>query len=451
MWVFPWLLFTWIFGALRAETAGVLKLSFSSNRVPLILETCLSSCSPPTWSVSLNQAGINQSVEIPITDYWMLNNKFTVRVFDGHNSKDLLGYKNIEGISSRSFSSNNIFLDDGGILEVGATIQCKENFYGDRCTKKCISETNSNFICLSDGSRACKSGWKGKDCELPSCQNDCSKNGRCIGPNQCKCLSGYKGSDCSECIPLEGCVHGRCSLNRTNTCQCDKGWAGPLCDIGGRCIPKGANVYDCECRRGFKGRYCEIKVQGCDSTVCSPNSLCIESHDSKASCKCRPCYSGKNCSVADSDCLIQVYGPRITVNNIKGSSDSHGITIGALICFAVLVTILSILFVLLYKKISKMISSPSMENKLNEERGGRGQESESTIESHGFKAERIVSRSMHFPSDRYTISPLNSTSREQYVSFIEPPPDYSKAISQNYSSSSSSSSKIDYPIKVTVT
>ncbi|PAV86126.1 hypothetical protein WR25_24440 isoform B [Diploscapter pachys] len=387
MWIFPWLLFTWIFGALRAETAGVLKLSFSSNRVPLILETCLSSCSPPTWSVSLNQAGINQSVEIPITDYWMLNNKFTVRVFDGQNSKDLLGYKNIEGISSRSFSSNNIFLDNGGILEVGATIQCKENFYGDRCTKKCISETNSNFICLSDGSRACKSGWKGKDCELPSCQNDCSKNGRCIGPNQCKCLSGYKGSDCSECIPLEGCVHGRCSLNRTNTCQCDKGWAGQLCDIEleycknhtpcqngatclnggphgfkcqcspgymgvrceisvskqicrqkdickneGRCIPKGANVYDCECRRGFKGRYCEIKVQGCDSTVCSPNSLCIESHDGKASCKCRPCYSGKNCSVADSDCLIQVYGPRITVNNIKGSSDSHGITIGALIC-----------------------------------------------------------------------------------------------------------------------
>ena len=44
-----------------------------------------------------------------------------------------------------------------------------------------------------------------------------------------RCFHGWTGSNCTECEPLPGCKHGTC-IDRANTCICDAGWGGHLCD-----------------------------------------------------------------------------------------------------------------------------------------------------------------------------------------------------------------------------
>ena len=37
------------------------------------------------------------------------------------------------------------------------------------------------------------------------------------------------GSNCTVCVPLLGCKNGKC-VNKPNTCECNDGWQGYLCD-----------------------------------------------------------------------------------------------------------------------------------------------------------------------------------------------------------------------------
>ena len=43
------------------------------------------------------------------------------------------------------------------------------------------------------------------------------------------CYRGWKGTNCTECQSLAGCQHGRCT-DQPDTCICDAGWQGHLCD-----------------------------------------------------------------------------------------------------------------------------------------------------------------------------------------------------------------------------
>ena len=43
------------------------------------------------------------------------------------------------------------------------------------------------------------------------------------------CFDGWKGADCTECMPLAGCVNGKCT-DHPHTCNCSPGWEGALCD-----------------------------------------------------------------------------------------------------------------------------------------------------------------------------------------------------------------------------
>ena len=43
------------------------------------------------------------------------------------------------------------------------------------------------------------------------------------------CYRGWKGTNCTECQSLAGCQHGKCT-DQPDTCICDAGWQGHLCD-----------------------------------------------------------------------------------------------------------------------------------------------------------------------------------------------------------------------------
>ena len=44
-----------------------------------------------------------------------------------------------------------------------------------------------------------------------------------------RCFNGWMGSNCTECKSLPGCKHGKC-IDQPNSCICDQGWEGHLCD-----------------------------------------------------------------------------------------------------------------------------------------------------------------------------------------------------------------------------
>jgi Golgi apparatus protein 1 len=44
---------------------------------------------------------------------------------------------------------------------------CQENYYGESCSKKCMSRDDrfGHYTCTRDGQLSCMAGWKGKYCE----------------------------------------------------------------------------------------------------------------------------------------------------------------------------------------------------------------------------------------------------------------------------------------------
>jgi hypothetical protein len=55
-------------------------------------------------------------------------------------------------------------------------------------------------------------------------------------------------------------IHGKCSINNKDQCQCNDGWTGENCQkkicskLCKQCDDNGA----CLCENGFTGRYCQI-------------------------------------------------------------------------------------------------------------------------------------------------------------------------------------------------
>ena len=60
----------------------------------------------------------------------------------------------------------------------------------------------------------------------------CGKHGSCIAPNQCACEIGWGGILCDECVPLPGCLNGKC-VDNPFECICDDptSWTGSTCNV----------------------------------------------------------------------------------------------------------------------------------------------------------------------------------------------------------------------------
>jgi len=135
----------------------------------------------------------------------------------------------------------------------------------------------------------CKPGYGGGFCDIPDC-GECA-NGFCNSPDVCMCFDGWKGDNCTECIPLAGCVKGKCA-DHPHTCSCEDGWEGALCNMPicnppcehGKCVVGDDGEHLCKCETGWAKEACnqcapywECPNQGDDA--CSLPNECHCSDD----------------------------------------------------------------------------------------------------------------------------------------------------------------------------
>lgn len=71
-----------------------------------------------------------------------------------------------------------------------------------RCSKppSVCSSCSGNGYCSKNGKGvecACFAGWKGRTCNIFTCEANCSGHGRCVGPNECRCERGWGGLHCA--------------------------------------------------------------------------------------------------------------------------------------------------------------------------------------------------------------------------------------------------------------
>eukprot|EP00300_Choanocystis_sp_HF-7_P042137 c8905_g1_i1.p1 GENE.c8905_g1_i1~~c8905_g1_i1.p1 ORF type:complete len:1648 (+),score=296.97 c8905_g1_i1:90-4946(+) len=200
---------------------------------------------------------------------------------------------------------------------VGAVCKCEAGWTGELCDETITTDCKGDFgpcngagTC-SDGKCTCALGYSGDACEISEfreCPSACRDNGQSCTDGVCECAPGFNGTECSEvigCAALQFCSgHGQCR-SETETCTCDFGWGGQMCEkelpckdsCSGQGICSGFPDFSCECFDSFQGASCNstsIDVQcahGCSGAgVCSTSTK---------RCSCNHGFSGHDCSFVE--------------------------------------------------------------------------------------------------------------------------------------------------------
>ncbi|XP_066550496.1 delta-like protein 4 [Amia ocellicauda] len=217
--------------------------------------------------------------------------------------------------------SQDVQADKETTLRYSYRVICKENYYGERCSKKCSPRDDhfGHYTCTPEGEKSCFPGWKGEYCEEPICREGCSMtNGNCTMPGECVCRKGWQGEFCDECERHPGCLHGTCQMPWQ--CNCKEGWGGLFCEQdlnycthhkpcqnGATCMNTGQGSYTCTCRPGFTGVDCNMEVRECDSNPCKHGGKCMDLENGYR-CTCPQGFEGTHCehssvTCADSPCF----------------------------------------------------------------------------------------------------------------------------------------------------
>jgi len=202
------------------------------------------------------------------------------------------------------------------------------------CTERAV-----RGYCTSVDTCTCTGLYSGTQCERTTCDGISSTStstvcsggkGRCYQHDQCACfddgLWGNKGQYCStqmcngKTIAEGACgSHGTCVIDAdyggiNNTCSCDTGYAGTLCEdiichgkitnqdlVSDICNGRGTCVSpdNCvNCDVGWVGSNCEVRQCNgknyTDPTVCSSRGVCAEASHS---CECHNGWRGVDCQI----------------------------------------------------------------------------------------------------------------------------------------------------------
>ena len=210
---------------------------------------------------------------------------------------------------------------------------CPNGFDGKRCEEKvdlCADEPCVRGMCIDKLFRyecVCEPGWSGADCDLnvdDCASNPCENNGLCVDQVDgytCSCEPGFTGMNCQHTIDYcidEPCKNGgTCKSNRDSfVCECRPGFSStPTCEIendectNSLCDPTGSlecldldNRYECNCRDGFVGEFCQTNVDDCASSPCRNGGSC-QDLVGDFECLCPEGWEGKQCENDEQKCV----------------------------------------------------------------------------------------------------------------------------------------------------
>ncbi|KER32803.1 hypothetical protein T265_01276 [Opisthorchis viverrini] len=185
----------------------------------------------------------------------------------------------------------------------GVECMCQEGFVGPLCEtpqdlchpNPCQNGGNCHHtIHPGDFFCSCDVGWSGRWCQLRTedpcnASRICFNNGACHsnphipGGFQCECGENWMGSVCHLRRP-----DSRACANRT------------LCKNGATCVDVG-DSFNCICRPGFDGQYCQNNINECSSMPCYNNGTCVDLINS-FECQCPKGFTGSDCSININEC-----------------------------------------------------------------------------------------------------------------------------------------------------
>ncbi|XP_078001299.1 uncharacterized protein LOC144453811 [Glandiceps talaboti] len=284
--------------------------------------------------------GLSNPIEFPFFGEWPSQFVLVIHVNDEDDDGDELIDKYLNNVQIEPGTSQQsavwkslVTTGDSGHTQMASQVKvyCAENWYDRHCNTYCFAQPEDTFTCdYQTGSKTCKLGWAGPDCNVALCTTGCHPiHGSCTQPRECICEENWTGRLCDECIRSEGCVNGFCIAG--NDCHChDDTWSGELCDIdlnscrntpcenGGSCTNTGPDAYSCECVDGFIGENCETDVNECESSPCLNGGNCLD-FQGYYECECNPGFEGVDCEIEINHCFVESPDGKLIPTGVCGA------------------------------------------------------------------------------------------------------------------------------------